>query len=112
MERPDNTVFLRHILDATDKIEGYLARTNTNDFRQNSLIQDGIIRQLEIIGEAVRKITPEFRVKHSHIPWIDIAGTRDKLIHGYAQVDLDAVWKMATEDVPILKQQILQILSS
>jgi len=54
MERPDNTVFLRHILDATDKIEGYLARTNTNDFRQNSLIQDGIIRQLEIIGEAVR----------------------------------------------------------
>ena len=111
MEHPDNIVFLRHILDAISKIEGYLARTNTNDFHQNSLIQDGIIRQLEIIGEAVRKITPELKAIYSNVPWIDIAGTRDKLIHGYAQVDLDAVWKMATEDVPVLKRQILEILS-
>lgn len=110
MEHPNNTVFLHHILDAIVKIEDYLKRTDSSNFKQDELIQDGIIRQLEIIGEAVRKLTPEFRDDHPDIPWKDIAGTRDRLIHGYAVVDLDAVWKTVIQDVPELKQAVEKVL--
>jgi uncharacterized protein with HEPN domain len=79
----DETVYLRHIMDAIARIEEYLRGVDEHAFKQRYLIQDGVIRQLEIIGEAVKTLAPDFRNKYAHIPWQDIAGTRDKLIHGY-----------------------------
>ena len=74
------------------------------------MIQDGVIRQLEIIGEAVKNLPDSFREKHPHIPWQDIAGTRDKLIHHYFGVSLDEVWLMVQRDVPVLKAAVVEIL--
>ena len=82
MKRGDS-VYLRHILDAISRIEEYLQDIDEAVFHQRYLIQDGVIRQLEIIREAVKHISREMRAKHIHIPGQDIAGMRDKLIHKY-----------------------------
>jgi uncharacterized protein with HEPN domain len=84
----DEKVYLQHILDAISRIEEYLQGIDEGTFSQRPLIQDGVIRQLEIIGEAVKRISSELRERYSHIPWQDIAGTRDKLIHHYFGVDI------------------------
>lgn len=78
-------------------------------FLENSLIQDGVVRQLEIIGEAAKKLSQEFRNKYPQNPWKDMAGMRDKLIHGYFGVDLDAVWDTVKNDIPNLKEEMRKI---
>ena len=88
--------------DAIWRIEEYLAGVNEETFRQGTLVQDGVIRQLEIVGEATKRLSREVRVKYPNVPWQDIAGMRDKLIHDYFGVDLDAVWLTARDDVPVL----------
>ncbi len=102
--------YLRHILDAISRIEEYLSGVSVDAFRGNSLVQDGVIRQLEIIGEAVKHVSAELREQYPGIPWQDIAGTRDKLIHDYFGVDIDKVWLMVQDDIPPLKAEISQIL--
>jgi len=89
MNRED-FAYLKHIFDAIAKIEKYLSGVNEQDFYENSLIQDGVIRQLEIIGEAVKRLSTEI-TKEKNLPWQDIAGMRDKLIHHYFGVDLETV---------------------
>jgi uncharacterized protein with HEPN domain len=107
----DESVYLRHIMDAIVRIEEYLREVDEHTFKQRNLIQDGVIRQLEIIGEPVKNLSPDFRHKYAHIPWQDIAGTRDKLIHGYFGVDIDKVWLMATDDIPSFKTEVTKILN-
>ncbi|MGH9840385.1 MAG: HepT-like ribonuclease domain-containing protein [Blastocatellia bacterium] len=79
----DDSVYLRHILDAIAKIETYLQGVDEQAFLAQSLLQDGAIRQIEIIGEAVKQLSQQLRDQHPHIPWQDIARMRDKLIHQY-----------------------------
>ena len=76
------------------------------------MIQDGVIRQIEIIGEATKNVSSDIRSSYPEIPWRDIAGMRDKLIHHYFGVNLDEVWLTATRDIPILKPQIEQVMSN
>jgi len=109
MER-DDSVYLRHILDAISRIEEYLHGIDEETFYQHYLVQDGVIRQLEIIGEATKRLSREVRVQCPNVPWQDIAGMRDKLIHDYFGVDLDAVWLTARNDVPTLKVEVSAML--
>ncbi len=74
------------------------------------MLQDGVIRQIEIIGEAVRHLSPGLRERHSSIPWDDIAGMREQLIHGYFGVDLQTVWDTAKHDIPSFRAEITKIL--
>ena len=79
-------------------------------FLQNSLVQDAVIRQIEIIGEAARHLSRELRDAHADVPWQDIAGMRDKLIQDYFGVDLDKVWLTAQDDLPMLAEVVEDIL--
>jgi len=108
--KPDESVYLRHILDAIAKVETYLQGIDKAAFNQNTLVQDGVIRQIEIIGEVAKCLSSELRDKHAYIPWDDIAGMRDKLIHDYFGVDIDKVGLTAIEDLPPLKVEIKGIL--
>ncbi len=108
--KKDDTVYLRHILDSITTIEEYLRGINESRFKATKLLQDGAIRQIEIIGEAVRHISKDLRRSYPEIPWEDIAGMRDKLIHGYFGVDLEKVWLTTKEDLPPLKKKVIDIL--
>jgi uncharacterized protein with HEPN domain len=79
------------------------------DFNSNELIQDAVIRNIEIIGEATKKISKDLKSQYREIPWKEMSGMRDKLIHDYFGVDVDVVWKTVTEDIPYLKSLIVKI---
>ena len=111
MSYHDDLMYLRHIYDATVQIERYIAGVSEEQFSQTSLLQDGVIRQLEIIGEATKRLSKDLRRQYSKIPWQDIAGMRDKLIHDYLGVDTKTVWLTAKEDVPELGAQVNIILN-
>lgn len=106
----DELAYLRHILDAIAKASSYVQNVDEKAFYATSLIQDGVIRQIEIIGEAARYLSPEFRRKYPQIPWSDISGMRNKLIHGYFGVDLERVWITIIDDLPVLRDQVQKIL--
>jgi len=103
-------VYLEHILESIRKVEDFVNGITQTEFDNSVLIQDAVIRNFEIIGEATKKISKQFTQLHSEIPWQDMAGMRDKLIHDYLDVDIEVVWKTVKSDLPHLKEMIQKIL--
>ncbi len=109
---PEDRLYLRHILDVIARIESYLSGVDRPQFDATPLIQDGVIRQLEIIGEATKRLSAELRAQASHVPWRKIAGMRDKLTHNYMGVDLEAVWLTTQADLPALRRTVEDLLGA
>lgn len=108
--KKDDLVYLHHILDAIDLIQEYLHGVSEERFYQERLIQDGVMRELEIIGEASRSISSEFREKHKEIHWTEIAGMRNRIVHEYFDVDLEIVWEVAKTDLVDLKSNVTRYI--
>jgi uncharacterized protein with HEPN domain len=109
MSRED-LVYIYHIRDSINKIIEYCEDINEDNFGSKTIIQDAVIRQIEIIGEASSKLSKEFQLKFNYIPWKNIIGMRNKLIHDYFGVDINAVWETIKIDIPDLKQKIDSII--
>lgn len=105
-----DTNYHHHILDAIKRIEEYSANLIYENYLNDYLVQDGFICQLEIIDEALKRLSLATKNLSPNVPWKDIAGMRDKLIHDYFGVDLDAVWETVNFDLPILKKEILLLI--
>jgi len=106
----NDAVYLNHILDAINRIQGYVAGVSHDQFLLNSLLQDGVVRQLEIIREAARNVSCTFRDAYPEIPWREMTGTGNKLIHDYFGVNLFIVWDTVQSDLPPLERQVERIL--
>ncbi len=107
----DDTVYLAHMLMSISKIMRYSEGKNYSDFIQNEMLQDALIHQVQIIGEASSRVATEIKKKYKEIPWIDIKNMRNKLVHDYFGVDIDEVWKVVQKDLPDLRQQIKKVLT-
>ena len=108
--RRDKT-YLQDILNAIDKIESYINQSDFSGFKSNYMMQDAIIRNLEIIGEASRRLSIEFEQNYPEYPYAETVGMRNILIHEYDKIDLQRTWDTVTVDLPKLKEQIELILS-
>lgn len=105
----DDKVYLINIIECIEKIELY-TKLNKEEFMNSSLIQDAVLRNLEIIGEVTKKITPELRNYYPNVAWRQMAGLRDILIHDYMGVDLKTVWNVIENELPVIKDKIKTII--
>lgn len=106
--------YLRHIRQAIQRIKRYTAGMDEAGFLGDELVQDGVIRNIEIIGEAARNVAryhPNFAAKHAEVPWEDIYLMRNRVSHGYFTVDLEIVWKTVRRDIPDLEEQAKSLLA-
>jgi len=106
----DDLVYIEHIQSSIDRIRSYAEGFDYDSFLQNQVVQDAIVRQLEIIGEATKRISNQYRNKYPQIPWKVMAGMRDKLIHDYIDVDFRMVWSTTTVDIPELHRLLKNLL--
>ena len=103
-------LFLNDILKSIQKIQKYTKGKGYGDFIRSDLLVDGVVRNLEVIGEAVKNIPAGFRKKYSFIEWKKIAGLRDILIHEYFGIDYELLWDIVKNKIPELKVQITKIV--
>ena len=112
MKHKDSKVYLQDIYEIIERIEDYTKNRNRDQFLDDYEKQDAIIRRLEIIGEAVKRVSVKIKENNPDIPWRQMSGMRDVLVHEYAGVNMGRVWDTVKKDIPRLKKQILKLLKS
>lgn len=110
--RHDDFIRLRHMLDSARKASEFARGRSGDDLRADEMLGLALVRLLEVLGEAAKGISEELRAAHPEIPWKQIAGTRNRLIHGYFDVDLNIVWQIVNADLPPLISVLNNILAS
>ncbi len=101
----NDRVFLLHIRDALREVLTFIEGESYESFLANRMVQNAVMRSFEVVGEAARRVSPEFRQTHPEVPWRLMSDFRNKLIHDYFGLDLEMIWKTATEDAPVLLAQ-------
>lgn len=108
----DPAIFLKHILESIEHIENYMKDLSEDNFLNSDEKQDSVIRRLEILGEAIKNLSEEFRQQHPEIEWNKAMATRNILIHNYFGIDLKIIWDTVTQDLPIFKKKIESLLNN
>ena len=108
----DPLIYLHDILDSIKNIEEDTRRISEKEFLNKRIIQQAVVRNLEIIGEAVKQIPLGFRKHHPDIPWHKIMAMRNRIIHEYFGLKLNVIWQTIKEDLPLLKKQITEIIDN
>ena len=103
--------YLNDILEAMERIAEYISGLTREGFMLDRKTQDAVIRNLEIIGEATKSLSPELCLRHREVPWSGLADVRDKMIHYYFGLNYDVVWTIASEEIPSLLPAIRSTLS-
>lgn len=113
MQKSDEP-YIRHILDAIALVEEYIKDLDREKFldKQNKMNQDAVVREFEIIGEAVKLLSDKIKKDNPSLPWRDISDMRNKLAHEYFAVDLNVVWGVIQKNLPVLKKAMAELLKS
>jgi uncharacterized protein with HEPN domain len=99
-----------HIRDALREVRAFIQNQSRESFLTNRMAQNAVMRSFEVVGEATRRISPEFREAHPEVPWRLMSDFRNKLIHDYFSLDQEVIWKTAIEDAPVLLAQVEGLL--
>ncbi|MGC9081530.1 HepT-like ribonuclease domain-containing protein [Sulfurihydrogenibium sp.] len=110
MSKRNWKLFLVDVLESIEKIENYTSEISFEEFIKDEKTKDAVVRNIEIIGEAVKHIPEEIKEKYNEIPWKKITGMRNRLIHGYFVIDYTIVWKIIKNELPDLKEKVKIIL--
>jgi uncharacterized protein with HEPN domain len=110
VSKRDIRLIFEDIIDASDRISDYIQDYSKEEFKGDQKTIDAVVRNIEIIGEAVSNISPDIRMKFSEIPWTKIVGVRNIVIHRYFGVDTDTLWIIIKEQIPKFKDQISAIV--
>lgn len=105
-------VRVKHMRDGAEEIQKFIQGKTKNDLEHDRMLSLAIVQLLEIIGEAANKVTPEFCAKYTQIPWKSVVGMRNRLIHGYFDIDLNIVWKTAVDEIPSLNKALTEIIKT
>jgi uncharacterized protein with HEPN domain len=105
----DDLAYIDHILLCISKIKNFTKDLTIEDFQKNEMVQDAVIRNIEVIGEASKKVSSNLKTSYYEIPWKEMAGMRDKLIHDYLGVDIQVVWNTIEIDIPFLENLLKKI---
>jgi uncharacterized protein with HEPN domain len=110
MSKRNDQELVQDIIECAHRIRSYIERIGYDDFQQDHKTQDAVIRNIEVIGEAVKLLSDNIKKNNPNITWKEIAGTRDKLIHDYFGINIDVAWSIAKEDLPIFVEQLENIV--
>lgn len=102
-------LYLQDILESIEKIQQYICKLTFEEFSSNNMVIDAVVRNLEIIGEAATRMPDDIRLSYSQIPWAEMRGIRNILVHEYFGVDHKIIWKTAKQSLPELSLQIKNI---
>lgn len=108
----DPRLYLAEMVTSTEKVRDYTRGLSLDDFVANTMVQDAVLRRLEVIGEAAKHVADDFREKHPEVPWRQLAGLRDVLIHQYFRVNLESTWRFVSRDLPSLSRKLTSIYKS
>ncbi len=109
MKSRHDRLYLYDIIECCDRVADYIVGVSEEDYHVNLMLQDALVRNIEVVGEAVKNLSTEITHAHPEIAWSQIARMRDKIAHHYFRINLDVVWKTATDDLPTLRPQIKAI---
>ena len=112
MKKSEDISYLKDVLDAIERIETYVEGVSKDTFYNYLMMQDAVMHQIEIIGEASNRISETFREQHPELPWMEMRAIRNKIVHDYRGIELEIIWDTIKNNLPGLKSQINRLLGS
>jgi uncharacterized protein with HEPN domain len=109
--RPDDAIRLRHMIEAAQRAQEFMAGRQRADLDKDAMLLFAVVQAVQIVGEAASKISAETRSAAPSVPWVRITGMRNRLVHAYADIDRDVVWKTVSEEIPALLLQLQSLLA-